>query len=88
MIGLTLVIFINNLILDQDIHFWYVNVVRNVMHHNDHLYGLSYSPQEGNVEYNPPPRYLVSTICGASCPPSPEIVVDILFWIGQWWCWW
>lgn len=26
--------------------------------------------------------YLVSTICGNSCPPSPDIVVAILFWIG------
>ena len=28
------------------------------------------------------PRYLVSTICGSSCPPSPDIIVAILFWIG------
>jgi len=26
--------------------------------------------------------YLVSTICGSSCPPSPDIIVAILFWIG------
>jgi len=26
--------------------------------------------------------YLISTICGPSCPPSPDVVVDILFWIG------
>ena len=29
------------------------------------------------------PRYLISTICGPSCPPSPDVVVDILFWIGE-----
>ena len=28
-------------------------------------------------------RYLISTICGPSCPPSPDVVVDILFWIGE-----
>ena len=28
-------------------------------------------------------RYLVSTICGSSCPPSPDIIVAILFWIGH-----
>ena len=32
------------------------------------------------------PRYLISTICGSSCPPSPDVVIDILFWIGEH-CW-
>jgi len=26
--------------------------------------------------------YIVTTICGSSCPPSPDVVVAILFWIG------
>ena len=35
------------------------------------------------IMHNAHPRYLISTICGSSCPPSPDVVIDILFWIGE-----